>query len=106
MTIAPHPIRRIPVLAMLPLCLAFAGGAAAGSNGVAMHGPNGNGGGECDASPATAADAAIPKPVPVPAPAVKRGSRVKPVVTIRSGDSDDASVHTPRWHSFLPGMFR
>lgn len=94
------PTRRTPMLALLPLCLAFAGGAAAGE--VALHGPNGNGG-DCDHPAAPAPEAASPKPVP--APAVKR-STIKPVVSVRSGDSDDSTGHTPRWHSFLPGMFR
>lgn len=94
------PTRRIPMLVVLPLCLAFAGAAAAGE--VALHGPNGNGG-DCD-RPATAPpETASPKPVP--APAIKR-SAIKPVVSVRSGDSDDSSGNTPRWHSFLPGMFR
>jgi hypothetical protein len=106
MTTAPRTTRRIPMIALLPLCLAFAGGAAAGSHDVAMHGPNGNGGSDCDQPAATAPEAANPKPVPTPAPAVKRSNRVKPVVSVRSGDGDDSSGHTPRWHSFLPGMFR
>jgi len=105
MNTAPRPTRRVPMAALLPLCLAFAGGAAAGSHDVAMHGPNGNGGSDCDAPATAASEAASAKPV-TPAPAVKRSNRVKPVVTVRSGDGDDSSGHTPRWHSFLPGMFR
>ena len=99
---APRPTRRLPPLALLPLCLAFAGAASAASLEVARHGPNGNGG-NCDA----VADAAPPEaasPKPVPAPPVKRTTRVKPVVTVRDGDAGGS--HAPRWHSFLPGMFR
>lgn len=99
---APRPILRTPMLALLPLCLAFAGAATAGSVEVALHGPNGNGG-DCDRPAAPAPEAASPKPVP--APAAKR-STLKPVVSVRGGDGDDSTGHTPRWHSFLPGMFR
>ena len=97
------PTRCIPILALLPLCLAFAGGAAAGSHEVALHGPNGNGG-DCDRPVAAAPEAASPKPVP--APAVNKRNTIKPVVSVRGGDSDDSTGNTPRWHSFLPGMFR
>ena len=99
---APRMTRRLPTLALLPLCLAFAGAAAAGSHEVALHGPNGNGG-DCDGVAATTPpESASPKPVP--APPVKRETHIKPVVTVREGDG--AGSHTPRWHSFLPGMFR
>lgn len=105
MNTAPRPTRRL-ALALLPLCLAAAGGAVAANNEVALQGPNGNGSAaDCDHAPATAADAASSKPVPT-APAKRSSTRVKPVVTVRGGDGDDASSHTPRWHSFLPGMFR
>src|SRR5690606_29318884 len=102
MNTAPRLSRRL-LLALLPLCLAFAGGATAGSHEVALHGPNGNGG-DCDRPAAAPPEAASPKPVPTNPP--KRSHRIKPVVTVRSGDSDDSSASTPRWHSFLPGMFR
>lgn len=103
MNTAPRPSRRL-LLALLPLCLAFAGGASAGSHEVAMHGPNGNGG-DCDAPATPAPEATNPKPVPTNAP--KRSNRVKPVVNVRGGgDGDEGSASAPRWHSFLPGMFR
>jgi hypothetical protein len=99
---APRPTRRPWTFALLPLWLAFCGMAVAGSHEVALHGPNGNGA-DCDSVAATTPpDAASPKPVP--APPVKRATHVKPVVTVRDGD--DGSSHAPRWHSFLPGMFR
>ena len=102
MITAPRPTRRLTTLALLLLCLAFAGATAARSHEVALHGPNGDGG-DCDSVAATTPpESASPKPVP--APPVKRTTHIKPVVTVRDGD---ASVgHTPRWHSFLPGMFR
>ena len=100
---APRPTRRPRTFALLALCLAaFCGMAAAGSREVALHGPNGTGA-DCDSVAATTPpDTASPKPVP--APPVKRATHVKPVVTVRDGD--DGSSHMPRWHSFLPGMFR
>jgi len=102
MITAPRSIFRAPTLAVLTLCLAFAGTAAGASHEVALHGPNGNGG-DCDAAPATAPpESASPKPVPTPP--VKRAAHVKPVVTVRDGDA--GAGHAPRWHSFLPGMFR
>jgi len=36
--------------------------------------------------------------------AVAPAKQVKPPTTVRGGDS--ARTHGPRWHSFLPGMFR
>src|SRR5690606_11388054 len=106
MSSASRQTRRL-ALALLPLCLAFAGTAAATSTEVALHAPNSSGsaGDDCDHAPAAAPESARPKPVPTTPP--KRSStRVKPVVTVRSGDGDDSGGHTPRWHSFLPGMFR
>ena len=67
-----------------------------------MHGPNGDGGNCPDTITATSA-APLPllrAAIPVPA---HRG-KVKAPTTFRSGDDD--SFHAPRWHSFLPGMFR
>jgi hypothetical protein len=36
---------------------------------------------------------------------VTRTGKAKAPTAFRSGD-DDNSFHAPRWHSFLPGMFR
>lgn len=51
-----------------------------------------------DRVPATSA-AAGNKPAPV-----RKVGKTKPVVPRESGDIGD--VRPPRWHSFLPGMFR
>lgn len=98
--------------ALLALCLLFAATAAtAGNVQPRMHGPGGDGG-ECTAADAgSAPDAAAPATKPATAttakPAATTPARIKPVVTVRGGGSDDAtSAHAPRWHSFLPGMFR
>jgi hypothetical protein len=98
---------------LLPLCLAWmvaSAAAAAGTRDVRLHGPNGDGGGECNAAadaeiaaPATAAEAADSKATK---PARKApATKIKPIVPVVRG-GDDPGLHAPRWHSFLPGMFR
>ncbi len=98
--------------ALLALSLLFAASAAsAGNVQPRMHGPGGDGG-ECTGVDAgTAPDASAPAAKPATAtaakPAAPAPARIKPVVTVRGGGGDDAtSTHAPRWHSFLPGMFR
>lgn len=96
----------------LPLCLLLLSACAlAETRDVRLHGPNGDGGSECteaeasDSTTPTAPTAATPAAKPITAPAKPAGAtRIKPVTTVRG--SDDGSVHAPRWHSFLPGMFR
>jgi len=66
---------------------------------VQMHGANGDGGSE--ACPDQAVPAATPRRTPVP-----RTGKAKTPASLRGGDSVDAGVRAPRWHSFLPGMFR
>jgi hypothetical protein len=107
--------RHTPVL--LALCLLSAASvAAAGTREPRMHGPGGDGG-ACTATDAAGTDATADapaitgaKPSASPKPVAATPARIKPVVTVRgsgSGGGDDAgSVHAPRWHSFLPGMFR
>ena len=101
--------------ALLALCLLFAASAAAaGTREPRMHGPGGDGG-ECTATDAAATDATADapaatsaKPSASPKPVASTPARIKPVVTVRGGGGGDdtGSVHAPRWHSFLPGMFR
>lgn len=91
-----------PVL-LLGLLLGAVGSAAAVNSDVRMHGANGDGGG--------CADAATPAAVPAqatttkPATTTNHASKIKPVIGVRGG-GDDGGSHAPRWHSFLPGMFR
>lgn len=66
-----------------------------------MHGANGDGGACPDAVANPAAPTTTTKPAPV---AVNRG-KAKAPTTFRGG-GDDSGSRTPRWHSFLPGMFR
>ena len=73
--------------------------AFADARDVRMHGANGDGGAESNVAPA---------PVPAPArPAASPASHVKAKTPplFRGGD-EDTGPHAPRWHSFLPGMFR
>lgn len=66
---------------------------------VKMHGANGDGG--SDACP----DAVPPSPVAKRIVPATSHNKVKAPANLRGG-SDDGSSHAPRWHSFLPGMFR
>lgn len=66
---------------------------------VRMHGPNGDGGAEASVAPTPPA-----APARQPATTTSHGKAKTPPL-FRGGD-DDAGPHAPRWHSFLPGMFR
>ena len=91
----------------LPLCLLLLSvGALAEVRDVRMHGPNGDGGDCTEAEAVDAGDTASPAAKPATAAAAKPAgaARIKPVVTVRGNDA--GSSHAPRWHSFLPGMFR
>jgi hypothetical protein len=71
---------------------------------VRMHGANGDGG---DCPEAAAAAPAAPVATPAkPARSATTHSKVKSPPLFRGGGDDDAMPHMPRWHSFLPGMFR
>ena len=101
--------RKLSVACLLLLSLLLmvvSAAAAAGTRDVRMHGPNGDGGGDCIAADATATEPAAVAAKPGKPPAKAPATRIKPIVPVRSGGADDNSVHAPRWHSFLPGMFR
>jgi hypothetical protein len=69
---------------------------------VRMHGANGDGGAcaePASATPGPATSAARP------ATTASSHATVTPPRVFRGGD-DDSAPHMPRWHSFLPGMFR
>jgi hypothetical protein len=103
--------RHVP--ALLALCLlSSAAAVSAGNREPRMHGPGGDGG-ECtqadtgttpDAAPAATTTTA--KPGATPAVKPPAATHIKPAITVRGGSDDGSSVHAPRWHSFLPGMFR
>ena len=97
----------------LSLCLLLASaGAFAEARDVRMQGPN-SGGGECvEADPALAdLDEDVVPGVDASAAAKQAtkptgSTRIKPVIGVRGGDAGGSNAHSPRWHSFLPGMFR
>jgi hypothetical protein len=87
----------------LLLCLLLLSASSmAGAREVRLHGPNGDGGCPDTATPATAAAA----PTKVATPTTTHADKIKPVITVRGGGDDNGVSHAPRWHSFLPGMFR
>jgi hypothetical protein len=94
---------RLP-FAVLLLSATFAGHAAQARE-VALHGPNGDGG-TCVVSRSDGAGTAEQGDAK-PAPAKPSA---KPAVTRQSGggggETSVRSTQAPRWHSFLPGMFR
>src|SRR3546814_3634482 len=94
---------------LLPLCLLLvSAGAFAEAREVRMQGPN-SGGGECVEAEADTVESDVPgieagtKATPATKPA-GTSTRIKPVMGVRGGDGGGG--HSPRWHSFLPGMFR
>jgi hypothetical protein len=68
-----------------------------------LGGANGDGGGSCpDLAATAAAEVQADKPRAGTTPV-----RTKPVKPATSrGSTDGGRVSAPRWHSFLPGMFR
>ena len=70
---------------------------------VRMHGPNGDGG-ACSDPPTAPAAAIAATPARAANTAVSHAKVKTP--SLYHGSDDDAGPHLPRWHSFLPGMFR
>jgi hypothetical protein len=86
-------------LCLLLLCTS----AMVSARDVRMHGANGDGGACGEPAAAPAATTASPSK---PATTTASGhAKVKTPPLFRGGD-DDTTPHMPRWHSFLPGMFR
>lgn len=100
-------LRNAKVIRLLLACLLLgaASTTAAVTRDVRMHGPNGDGGGSCP--DATATPPITAAPAKASSTTTAQGSKAKPVISAHgSGGGDDGSSHAPRWHSFLPGMFR
>ena len=108
--------RNTPVL--LALCLlSMAAAANAATRETHVHGPSVDTvSPEVAATDTAAADVgnlqeptALPPPAtpakPGAAPIVKSAATHAKPATARGGN-DDGVTHAPRWHSFLPGMFR
>lgn len=74
----------------------------AGARDMRMHAANGDGG---DCPEASTSAAAAPAATAKPAPVAIAHTKAKTPPLFRGGD-DDSMPHMPRWHSFLPGMFR
>jgi hypothetical protein len=89
-------------LCLLLLCASF----PLMARDVRMMSANGDsGGGTCQDDTVADADQASIRPAPAkPATHAVKPAKAKPNVT-RSAD-DMGDLRRPRWHSFLPGMFR
>lgn len=82
-------------LCLLLTCASF----AAGARDVRQAGANGDGG-TCP----EALSAAVDEPTPA-----RPGDKREPAAagkSTRARGGDNQSLRAPRWHSFLPGMFR
>ena len=93
------------ILFLLLLCAS----ASVAAHEARMDGPTGDAGHCPDTSSIIVeADAPPPsKPVRATHTVGKPIKPVKPAPAVRSGDSDSGTrIQPPRWHSFLPGMFR
>ena len=82
-------------LCLLLTCTSF----AAGARDVRQADANGSGGTCADELPVTAED-----PPPVGAGGKRNAPAGAKAAPARGGDNQ--SMRPPRWHSFLPGMFR
>ena len=60
-------------------------------------------GGSCRGAQSVSTRAADRDPMVLPAPVVKK---TKPLPSNTGGGGDDVRLQSPRWHRFLPGMFR
>jgi hypothetical protein len=87
------------VLCLLLLCIS----SIVSARDVRLHGANGDGGACPEATPAPAVPATTSPAKPTPATS---RDKAKAPMLFRGGGDDDIGPHTPRWHSFLPGMFR
>lgn len=85
---------------LLLLCVC----AGANARDIRMHGPNGDGGGSC--SDESSAPLANLVPAKAASSLPPRAGKPKAPTALRSGGDESTGMHAPRWHSFLPGMFR
>lgn len=89
-----------------PLCLLLlCASATASAREARLLGADGNGG-SCPEIAAAVAEAEADMPSTRPRAAAANASRGKTAKPSGARGSDGQRVQTPRWHSFLPGMFR
>lgn len=90
-------------LALLLLCVC----ATVSAREVRLQSPNGETG-TCPEVEAQVATAQAPKTHPPHTAAARGKAAAKPAQTSQGGGGDASTVRNqgPRWHSFLPGMFR
>ena len=67
-------------------------------------GPDGSG--SCPESTATSTDATDEVDADAAAAPARRTQKAKPAATPRASNGGGNRGNAPRWHSFLPGMFR
>lgn len=78
--------------------------ASASATVLAREGKSGDAdGGTCRGAQSVTTRAADRDPTLLPAPVVKKN---KPLPANTGGGGDDVRLQSPRWHRFLPGMFR
>lgn len=97
------PMRLSPIL--LSVALLCAAGQAFASEARQL-GPDGSG--SCPESTAANSEAADEADSDAAAAPVRRTQKAKPAVTPRASNGGGSGNRNsaPRWHSFLPGMFR
>lgn len=88
----------------LLFCLLLLGASSAAlARDIHLQGANGDGGGDCPAGSAdTSVDPDIAHPAAKAAPSPSRKAKSAPSVR----GNEPGNMRAPRWHSFLPGMFR
>lgn len=95
-------MRLSPIL--LSIALLCASGQLMATESTQMA-PDGNA--SCPENTATSSDIADDAETDVAAAPVRRTQKAKPAATPRASNSGGGNRgSTPRWHSFLPGMFR
>lgn len=91
-------LRRSRTVRLLLAASLFTLSVGASARDVRLHGPNGDGG----SCPDAIEESQAPAPAPKRAQAGTRDKAKSAPMMRSAGDS----ATRPRWHSFLPGMFR
>lgn len=97
------------MLRLACLLLLVLASAALHAREVRLSGAGGDSGGTCPDLTAAVAEANARTPRARPQAQSTAPVRAKPAAkpaSARGSDDDDGRIQAPRWHSFLPGMFR